>query len=168
MAAFDEALRFGGLVMAHAAYVASDLAKGDLVCPFAVIETGGVREIITFESDSQVKSIERAKASFVDYKDEVTFWAFAFEGLFSFVGSAEPKRDVLSVSSWRRGLDDQVILDQCFLREEAGRFKLLGPLMISVHGMISAEDTQATLRKTVFEGIEQHPRGGRWQDWSNL
>jgi hypothetical protein len=57
MAAFDDALRFGGLVMAHAAYVASDLAKGDLVCPFAVIESGGVREVVTFESDSQLESI---------------------------------------------------------------------------------------------------------------
>jgi len=166
MAAFDEALRYGGLVMAHAAYVASDLALGDLVCPFAVIETGGVREIITFESDSQVKSVELAKASFADHKDEVTFWAFAFEGLFSYVGSAEPKRDVLSVSSWRRGLEDQVILDQCFIREGTGRFKLLGPLMISVHGMISSDETQAALRKTAFAGIEQHPQGGRWKDWS--
>jgi hypothetical protein len=81
MSAFDEALRFGGLVMAHAAYVASDLAQGDLLCPFVVIETGGVREVVTFDSDSQVESIERGKASFADYKDAVTFWGFAREGL---------------------------------------------------------------------------------------
>jgi hypothetical protein len=168
MAAFDEALRFGGLVMAHAAYVASDLAKGDLVCPFAIVETGGVREVVTFESDSQVESIERGKASFIDYKDEVTFWAFAREGLLSYVGIAEPKRDVLSVSAWRRGMEDQVILDQCFMRDETGKFKLSGSLMISVHGMISSAEIQATLRKIVFEGVDQHPQGVRWKGWSDL
>jgi hypothetical protein len=167
MSIFDEALRFGGLVMAHAAYVASDLEKGDLICPFAVIETGGVREVITFESDSQVKSVEQGKASFFDHKDEVLFWALAFEGLVSYVGSAKPKRDVLSVSAWRRGMEDQVILDQCFVREESGDFKLVGSLMIAVHGMISSDETQAKLCKTVFEGIEQHPKGNRWQDWSS-
>jgi hypothetical protein len=168
MAAFEEALRFGGLVMAHAAYIASDLEPGDLVCPFAVIETNGVREIVTFESDSQVESIERGKASFAEYKEAVTFWAFAREGLLSYVGDAEPKRDVLAVSAWRSGMEEQVILQQCFLRKDNGNFKLLGSLMICIHGMISSEATQATLRRTVVEGIEQHPQGKRWKGWSEL
>jgi hypothetical protein len=163
MAAFEEALRFGGLVMAHAAYVASDLGPGDIVCPFAVIESHGVREVITFQSDSQAESIERGKASFNEYKEDVTFWGFAREGLFSYVGSVESKRDVLTVSAWKVGMEEPVILQQCFLRDEAKKFKLTGSLMIAIHGMISSEATQATLRRTVFEGIEQHPQGKCWK-----
>ena len=168
MAAFDDALRFAGLVMAHAAYVASDLAEGDLVCPFAVTESGGVREVVTFESDSQLESIERGKASFAEYKDCVTLWAFAREGVLSHVGTEEPRRDVLSVSAWKAGMEEQVILQQCFLREEVGIFKLVGPLSISIHGMISSEETQAKLRGMAFEGIEKHPQGGRWKGWTEL
>ncbi len=168
MVIFDEALRFGGLVMAHAAYVASELGLRDLVCPFAVIETDGVREVITFESDSQVKSIERGKASFDEYKDVATFWGFAREGLLSHVGNAEVKRDVLTVSAWRRGMEEEVILQQCFLRDGRGKFRLVDPLTVAVHGMVPPEATHATLRKTVVEGIEQHPQGGRWKGWSEL
>jgi len=166
MSAFDEALRFGGLVMAHAAYVASDLRHGELICPFAVIETDGVREILTFESESQVEAIERGKSSFAEYKDVVTFWALAREGLLSYVGDLGPKRDVLTVSGWRSGMEEEIFLQQCFFRDETGRFSLTGSLEIVIHGMIPSEAIQTKLRKTVMEGVERHPQGGRWKDWS--
>jgi hypothetical protein len=128
MAHFEDAVRFGGTVLAHAAWIASDLEDGALVCPFAIIQTGGEREVIAFESDSQAESIELGKASFQDYKERVEFWSFAREGLLSYVGSDGPKVDVLTVSVWGQGLDEPLMLRQRFNSNAKGGFKLVGPI----------------------------------------
>ena len=164
MALFD-AVRFGGMVMAHAVWIASDLEDGELVCPFTIIETGGEREVIPFESNGQAESIERGKASFHEYKDKVGFWSFAREGLLSSVGSDQPKIDVLTVSAWKAGLEEPIIMQQCFVPKPTGVFKLIGSLIISVHGMIPPEPTQTKLQMIAFEGIKQHPHGELWTSW---
>ena len=163
--ALFEAVRFGGMVLAHAALIASDLEDGSLVCPFVIIETAGDRKVITFESDSQAESIERGKASFHEYKNKVGFWSFAREGLLSSVGSDQPKVDVLSVSVWKVGLEEPIILQQCFVPKSTGVFKLIGSLTISVHGMIPPEPTQTKLQMIALEGIKQHPHGELWVSW---
>src|ERR1700722_534525 len=152
MALFD-AVRFGGMALAHAAWIASDLEDGALVCPFTIIETAGEREVIPFESDSQAESIERGKASFQEYRDKVGFWSFAREGLLSSVGSDQPKVDVLSVSAWKIGLEEPIILQQCFVPKSTGVFKLIGSLTISVHGMVPPEPMQTKLQMIAFEGV---------------
>jgi len=53
MVPLEEALRFGGFVMAHSAWIASDLEKGELVCPIAVITKGDSRKVIPFEAATQ-------------------------------------------------------------------------------------------------------------------
>jgi hypothetical protein len=164
MALFDT-VRFGGMVLAHAAWIASDLEDGSLICPFAIIETAGERKVITFESDSQAESIERGKASFEEYRDKVGFWSFAREGLLSYVGGDQPKVDVLSVSAWKVGLEEPIILQQCFVPKATGVFKLIGPLTISIYGMIPPEPTQTKLQVIALEGIKQHPHGELWTTW---
>jgi hypothetical protein len=71
MALLEDAVRLGGMVLAHAARIASELEDGALICPFAIIQTGDQREVVPFESDSQAESIERGKASFQDFSREV-------------------------------------------------------------------------------------------------
>lgn len=166
MAQFEEAVRFGGMVLAHAAWIASDLEEGELVCPFAIIQTGGEREVVAFESDGQAESVERGKASFQDYKGRVDFWSFAREGLLSHVGSDAPKVDVLIVLAWRQGLDEPVILHQRFNPRMKGGFRLVGPLEIAVHGMILRDPTSSVLRSIALQGIEQHPHGELWATWT--
>jgi len=166
MALFEDAVRFGGLVMAHTAYVASDLEHGALICPFSVIETEGERQIIAFESDSQAESIERGKASFEDYKNTVELWSLAREGLLSFVGSNEPKQDVLTVSAWKTGLDEPVTLHQCFRPKSSGDFRLIGYLTVSIHGMKPPEPAHSALVSIALEGVRQHPQGKLWEAWA--
>jgi hypothetical protein len=165
MAPFEDAVRFGGMVLAHAAWIASDLEDDALICPFAIIQTGGEREVVAFESDSQAEPIERGKASFQDYKERVEFWSFAREGLVSYVGSDEPKVDVLSVSSWKHGLDEPLILQQRFVPRMRGAFRLVGPIDVIVHGMIPPEPAQSAIRLIALQGVKQHPHGELWATW---
>jgi hypothetical protein len=166
MALFEDAVRFGGLVMAHAAYVASDLEHGALICPFSVIETDGERQVRAYESDSQAESIERGKASFEDYKNTVDLWSLAREGLLSSVGGNEPKQDVLTVSAWKTGLDEPVILHQCFKPKSSGDFRLVGSLTVSIHGMRPPEPAHSALVSIALEGVRQHPQGDFWDQWA--
>jgi hypothetical protein len=167
MAELEDAVRFGGIVLAHAAWIASDLQDGELVCPFAIIQTGDEREVIAFESDSQAESVERGKASFQDHKERVAFWSFAREGLLSYVGSDEPKVDVLTVSAWGRGLDEPVILRQRFNSNAKDGFRLVGPIEVAIHDMIPPEPTSSALSLIALQGVKQHPHGKLWATWTN-
>ncbi|MBB5315447.1 hypothetical protein [Tunturibacter empetritectus] len=162
MALLEDAVRFGGMVLAHAAWIASQLEDGALVCPFAVIQTGNQREVVPFESDSQAESIERGKASFQDFSRKVDLWSFAREGLRSYPGSDETKVDVLTVTAWKRGLDEPIVLQQAFIPRATGKFKLLGSLDVSIHGMIPPEPMHSVLRTIALEGARQHPQGDSW------
>jgi hypothetical protein len=132
------------------------------------MQTDGDREVIPFESDSQAESIERGKASFPEYRDRVDFWGFAREGLLSYAGSDHPKVDVLTVSSWKCGLDleEPIVLQQRFIPKMRGCFKLVGPLDVSVHGMVPSEPTQTALKLIAIQGIQQHPHGDLWASWT--
>jgi hypothetical protein len=166
MALLEDAVRFGGMVLAHAAWIASELEEGELVCPFAIIQTGSEREVVPFESNSQAESIERGKASFQDFSRKVDLWSFAREGLRSYLGPDDTKVDVLTVTAWKRGLDEPIVLQQAFIPRATGRFKLLGSLEVSVHGMIPPEPTHSVLRSIALQGVGQHPQGDSWTSWS--
>src|SRR5690606_13568843 len=103
MSPAEIAARFGGFAMAHAALVASGLEEGELVCPFAIVEKEGRREVLDFEAETQVEGIEFGKASLHQQDPGTDAWAFAREGLMSQPGSPD-KQDVLLVSAWAPGL----------------------------------------------------------------
>lgn len=166
MALLEDALRFGGMVLAHVAWIASELKKDELVCPIAIIQSGDERKVIPFESDSQAESIERAKGSFQHFRQVVDFWSFAREGLRSYPGADDTKIDVLIVSAWKRGLDEPIVLQQAFIPRATGKFKLLGSPDVAVHGMIPPEPTHSILRSIVLQGVELHPQGGLWASWN--
>jgi hypothetical protein len=166
MAALDEALRFGGFVMAHAAWIASSLATGELICPFAVVTTGDARKVIPFEAETQAAAIENGKHSFEDLKWSVDAWALAREGLFSVLGRDQPKIDSLLVSSWVKGLDEPIILRQLFRPKEKGGFGLIGQIVVAIHGMIPSDEVHAQLLLPAMEGVCSHPHGSGWERWS--
>ena len=167
MIPLDDALRFGGFVLAHAAWIASDLEAGELVCPVAVVETGDSREVIPFEAPSQEEAIRLGKQKMSELTGSVDRWAFAREGLWSILGSDLPKQDVLAVSAWSTGLDEPVILQQRFSPKSKGNFTLLGPIMILVHGMNCTAEIQSKLLPIVSRGISQHPHGENWSRWES-
>ncbi|HXR38021.1 MAG TPA: hypothetical protein VN776_02975 [Terracidiphilus sp.] len=167
MIPLDDALRFGGFVLVHAAWIASDLEAGELVCPFGVVEIGDSREVIPFEAPSQEEAIRLGKQKMHELTGSVDRWAFAREGLWSILGSDLPKQDVLTVSAWSIGLDEPVILQQRFSPKSEGNFTLLGPILIVVHGLHCTAEIQSKLLPIVSRGISQHPRGENWSRWES-
>jgi len=59
----DSVVLLAGFVLAHAAWSVSDLPKGELLVPLAVVETGGKRQLLRFEAQTQEQSIAEAKAT---------------------------------------------------------------------------------------------------------
>jgi hypothetical protein len=164
---FDDALRFGGFVLAHAAWIASALPSGELVCPIAVVEKGDCREVIPFEATSQDEAIKLGKQKVAELTGTVDRWAFAREGLWSLLGSDSPKLDVLSVTAWSNGLDEPIILQQCFSPTAKGTFRLLDSIKIVVHGVASSEELNGRIMPIVLQGINQHPKGENWVRWQS-
>ena len=167
MVPLEEALRFGGFVMAHSAWIASDLEKGELVCPIAVITKGDSRKVIPFEAATQAEAVESGKRSFDDLKSSVDAWALAREGLFSIAGSDQPKIDSLVVSSWVKGLDEPIILRQLFRPKEKGGFGLIGQIIVAIHGVVPSCEVHARLLLPAMQGISSHPHGSSWERWSS-
>jgi hypothetical protein len=57
----DSVVLLAGFVLAHAAWSVSDLPKGQLLVPLAVVETGGQRQLLRFEAQTQEQSIAAGK-----------------------------------------------------------------------------------------------------------
>ena len=168
MSALENAVRFGGFVLAHAAWIASDLQDSELICPIVVVTRGDAREVIPFEAESQAEAISMGNASLEELKNSVDAWALAREGLFSIPNGDAGKKDVLTVSSWVEGLDEPITLQQLFNPNSKGEFGLIGGLIISVHGQIPPEDTHSKLRHIAMQGVIQHPHGKEWNRWATM
>src|SRR3989442_15084255 len=78
----EAAAVLAGFVLAHAAWSASDLPKGDLLVPVAVIEVKGERRLLRFEAETQEQAIARGKAAMQDAMATADAWAFARDGLY--------------------------------------------------------------------------------------
>jgi hypothetical protein len=160
----ERAVQFGGMVLAHAAYIASDLPEGELICPFAIITKDDRRQVVPFEAESQAEAVASGKASLAELKDQIDYWGFGREGLWSEPGSTE-KTDVLMVSSWTNGMEEPVILMQRFRPAATGQFLLLGVVDIVLDGHVLTSDKADPLRTLVSDGIAMHPSQVPWASW---
>ncbi len=166
MSALEQSFRFAGFALAHAAWIASDQLPGELICPIAIITKGDERKVIPFEADTQIDAINAGKGSFEDLKHTVDSWALVREGYYSVADGSPSRRDVLAVSSWVKGLDEPVLLQQLFSPTSKGRFRLIGGLILTVHGVQLQKDAYDRMSAFVIQGIHQHPHGQRWTEWS--
>jgi hypothetical protein len=143
------------------------LPFGELICPFAVVEKGDSHEVIPFQATSQEEAIRLGKHKVEELTGTVDRWAFAREGLWSLLGSDSPKLDVLSVTAWSKGLDEPIILQQCFSPTAKGTFRLLDPIKIVVHGVACSEEIKDRVMTIVLQGINQHSKGENWVRWQS-
>ncbi len=163
MSPLDDALRFGGLALSHAAWIASDLEEGQLICPIAMIEREDVREVIPFEAETQQEAVEQGLQKIREFTD-VDRWTFIREGLMTRQESV-PKVDVLRISSWSLGLDEPLTVVQRFSPNWPGPFGLIGSPIVAIHGIVCEEPTQSRLRALVEGGARSHPQGEMWMKW---
>lgn len=160
----ERAVQFGGMVLAHAAYIASDLPEGELICPFAIVTKDDRRQVVPFEAESQAEAVASGKASLAEFKDQIDYWGFGREGLWSEPGSTD-EVDVLIVSSWTHGMEEPVILVQRFRPAATGQLLLLGAIDIVLDGHVLTPDKADPLRTLVSDGIAMHPSQVPWASW---
>ena len=75
MSISDGVLLIAGYVLAHASYSVSDLEDGELLIPFAVVQSVNRQEVIRFESETQEQAISDAKSKLVELKKQLIFMA---------------------------------------------------------------------------------------------
>ena len=159
----DSVVLLAGFVLAHAAWSVSDLPKGGLV-PLAVIETGGQRQLLRFEAQTQEQSIAEAKATLTKRQGQLDAWAFVREGL---MPDGTGKVDVLTVDAWARGMTRPITFVQKFSPYSSGAFRIKGDAIVVVDGKLVEGAEAARLVKRLYEGVSQHPKAGQlWHGWS--
>jgi hypothetical protein len=152
-----------GFVLAHSAWIVSDLPDKDLLAPFAILERSGKRELHPYEAPTQEEAIAAGKKAMPEWSTTSEAWAFAREASFR---EGEDRTDVLVIDFWARGMKEPATLIQKFERfTKHGRFKLLGDVKVSVHGKIIptfTDSAKAQLRR----GIQQHSKAAPlWDTW---
>ena len=159
----DSVALLAGFVLAHAAWSVSDLPKGELLVPLAVVETGGQRQLLRFQAQTQEQSIAEGKATLTKRQGQLDAWAFVREGL---MPDGTGKVDVLTVDAWARGMTRPITFVQKFSPYSSGAFRIRGDAIVIVDGKL-VEGAEATgLVRRLYEGASQHPKAGQlWSAW---
>src|SRR5438477_458577 len=126
-------LLLAGFVLAHAAWSVSDLPKGELLVPLAMVERGGQRSVTRFEAASQATAIAEGKAAMAKLGTSAEAWAFAREGL---IRKGSVPIDVLTVDFWAKGMKSPATLIQRYEPfATRGKFKIIGDPMFIIGGV---------------------------------
>jgi len=157
-------LLLAGFVLAHAAWSVSDLPKGELLAPLAMVERGGHREITRFEAASQAAAIAEGRAAMAKLGTSVDAWAFAREGLIRENGGPV---DVLTIDFWAKGMKTPASLVQRYEPfATRGRFRIVGEPVIVISGVAQPPEVAKRWLTTVLQGVHQHPKvASLWSTW---
>ena len=153
-----------GFVLAHAAWSASDLPKGELLIPVAVVEVKGERRLLRFEAETQEQAITRGKAAMQDATSTADAWAFARDGLYERGGQ---RVEVLSVDFWAKGMPKPITLVQEYQPfAKTGKFRIVGDPTVVIEGVAQTPAASASLLEKIRAGIQSHPKvAGLWNSW---
>jgi hypothetical protein len=159
----ESAILLAGFVLAHAAWSVSDIPKGELLVPLAVVEKNGQRQLLRFEAQTQEQAIAEGKATLAGRQREFDGWAFGREGL---MPEAHSKVDVLTVDAWAAGMTRPITFVQRFSPSSSGAFRIKGAPIVVVDGKALEGAEAARLVKRLYDGVRQHPKAGHlWQEW---
>lgn len=160
----ENGLLLAGFVLAHALWSVSDLPKGELVVPLAVIETNEGRQLHRFVAQTQVEAIAKGKNYLSKLGPGVTAWAFGREGL---MNDGKNKVDVISVDAWAAGMDKSITLIQRFEPYgNRGHFRALGEPDLVINGVIQKSADSQKWTDLVLRGVLSHPKvAPLWEAW---
>jgi hypothetical protein len=163
MAIPESAVLLAGFVLAHAVWSVSDLPKGELLVPLAIIEKSGQRELLRFEAETQVQAINNGKAAVAKRQADADAWAFAREGQFK---EGDKYVDVISVDVWAKGMDAPMTFVQRFQPFASGEFKLLGEAWVVIDGKVQTGTVSDQLIAQLNRGIQSHSKAAKlWPEW---
>lgn len=159
----DSLVLLAGFVLAHAAWSVSDLPKGELLTPLAVVEKGGQRQILRFEAETQEQAIAEAKATLAKRQGQLDAWAFAREGL---MAEGPGTVDVLTIDAWAKGMTRPITFVQKFQPYSSGAFRIRGDAVVVVDGKALTGTEATKLVRTLYGGVSGHAKAGPlWQGW---
>ena len=159
----EAATLLAGFVLAHAAWSISDLPKGDLLVPLAIIEVGGERMLNRFEADTQEQAISKGKEFVASQQTSSSAWAFAREGQMK---TNDGYIDVLVVDAWAKGMAEPITFIQPFQPYAAGAFKLLGPAVPVVAGSMLTPEQSESYLPVLYRGVSGHGKAASlWASW---
>ncbi len=159
----ESVVLLAGFVLAHATWSVSDLPRGELLVPLAVIETKGQRQLLRFEAPTQERAIAEGKAALAERQARLDAWAFGREGL---MREGTGTVDVLTVDAWAPGMARSITFVQKFSPYSSGAFRIRGDAMVIVDGKVVEGPEAARLVKQLYDGVRQHPKAGPlWPGW---
>jgi len=159
------ALLLSGFALAHAAWSVSDLPKGDLLCPLAMVEMNGERLLTRFEAATQAEAIARGKESMAKMTETADAWAFARDGLIRAKDGS--KIDVITIDFWSKGMAHPASLIQRYEPfAEHGKFRLIGDPELVIDGVVQTQDQTKEAIQTINQGIANHSKvAAMWEGW---
>jgi hypothetical protein len=159
------ALALGGFTLAHATWSVSDLPDSELLCPLAIVERQGKRELLRFEAETQAEAISEGKREMAEEKGAEA-WAFAREGAWSMQEGGEAQ-DVLVVDFWAKGLLNPLTVIQPFERyTKSGRFCVVGEMIIASNGEMLDSASSRKVIEGIKAGIQEHSKVAElWPTW---
>jgi hypothetical protein len=159
----ESLLTLAGFAFAHATWSVSDLPKGELLVPMAIVERSGQRQLLRFEAKSQELAISEGKAALAQHP-ELDAWAFVREGQLKDGGVYT---DVLTVEAKAHGMSESVVFVQRFRPFAEGKFKLVGQPTVLIGGKALSQEESARLLKGLYAGVQSHARAAEhWLEWS--
>ena len=159
-------LLLSSFVLAHAAWNVSDLPKGDLLCPLAIVEQSGQRKLSRFEASSQAEAIAHGKEAISEASKTADAWAFAHDGLMRAKDGS--KVDIISVDFWAKGMSRPAALIQKYEPlAEKGKFLLIGEPVLVIDGVAQTQDQAKEALQTIQQGIASHTKVAPllWSGW---
>jgi hypothetical protein len=159
----ESAVMLAGFVLAHALWSVSDLPKGGLLVPLAIIEKNGQRQLLRFEAETQEEAITHGKAAMLKHQADADAWAFAREGQFK---ESDKYVDVISVDVWAKGMAAPITFVQRFQPFALGKFKVLGEAWVVIDGKVQTPEVASHLILQLNRGIQSHSGAAEhWPEW---
>ncbi len=157
------AVLLAGFVLGHAAWNVSDLPKGELLVPLAIVEKDGQRQLLRFEAETQEQAITNGKAAVAKLEAEADAWAFAREGQLK---DGDKYVDVISVDAWAKGMAAPITFVQPFQPFASGKFKVLGEPWVVIDGKVQSPAVSKQLISQLHRGIQSHSKAAEhWSEW---
>jgi hypothetical protein len=158
-------LLLAGFTLAHALGSIADV--DELLCPLALIERNGERELLRFEAETQEEAISAGKEHLRANEMDADAWAFAREGVLDEGGE---KVDVISVDLAATAMSNPITFVQRFEPfARRNQFRLIGAPLVIIGGVKQDHYVTGRLLPTLRQGIQEHgmvaPLWDTWEGW---
>jgi hypothetical protein len=158
------ALKLTGFLMAHAFWITSELAEGELYVPQAFCEArDGSRELFVFEAETQLEAVNKGKIFLTEKATQFERCAFARDGQ---ANPGDGYVDVLIIDIVEGNMPSKLTIIQPYTAPARGNLQLLGDeLLLTESGELSPEFVGQTI-KSIRGGADSH--SGASEVWASL